>query len=224
MSPPVGDAAHDPGNPIGEETLPFPIGHTAVGLAVLEAASPSGARPRARWKTVLWTAVLANLPDLDILAGLLWSGNGAAFHRGPTHSLAFAAAAALATLPAARRLPSLGAVSPGLRFGLVLSHLVSDLLLSRGPVSLFWPFQMQWSAGSLTWTDTIAAALRFGVSDAALVAAAAGVVATARYLRRLPGTPRRVRTALGPRVDLPPAPGARRPEADPHRSRPSAAS
>jgi len=50
------------------------------------------------WKAITSVAILANLPDIDIIIGLIMEGNGYAFHRGPTHSLIFALAAGLIAL------------------------------------------------------------------------------------------------------------------------------
>ena len=66
------------------------VGHTIAGYAAAEAAG--GRRLFDRWwKTALFAAVLANLPDLDFLPGLL-VGDADRFHHGAAHSLVAALA------------------------------------------------------------------------------------------------------------------------------------
>ena len=69
--------------------MPLPLGHTAIGLATYELANnyDSGL---SRVKIFIFVTFLANIPDIDVFAGLLLEGNGNAFHRGPTHSILFA--------------------------------------------------------------------------------------------------------------------------------------
>lgn len=133
-----------------------PVGHSLVGVAAYLLAAR---RPLAGGA---WTALgviacvgLANLPDFDMFAPLLFGRQfGLAFHRGLSHSLAFAAfAGAMAALLAAaapRMAPALGERLPewrraGLWAGLlVASHLMLDVFGydARPPygVPLFAPF------------------------------------------------------------------------------------
>ena len=69
--------------------MPLPLGHTAIGLTTHELFSEN-ISAFDQWKMTLFIAVMANLPDMDVLLGLVFAGNGNAFHRGPTHSLTFA--------------------------------------------------------------------------------------------------------------------------------------
>jgi hypothetical protein len=50
--------------------MPFPIGHTAIGLAAYETVNANESHGP-RWARILFVTVLANLPDLDIMVGLL---------------------------------------------------------------------------------------------------------------------------------------------------------
>ena len=68
--------------------MPLPLGHAAIGFAVNDFCSNESVPNRLT--LALFIVILANLPDIDFLFGLLLQGNGNAYHRGPTHSLLFA--------------------------------------------------------------------------------------------------------------------------------------
>jgi inner membrane protein len=74
--------------------MPLPLGHLAIGLAAHELGSDRSAF--GRWKLFAAILALSNLPDIDVVFGLVLQWNGCAFHRGPTHSLVFTLAAGLA--------------------------------------------------------------------------------------------------------------------------------
>lgn len=123
------------------------IGHALCGAACLMVAR--GTQPDAAcfrgWKPLAGFVMLANLPDLDFLAGFIFAGDVHAFHSGLSHSLF---AALVATLIIGLFLPQ------GQRRGVLLwvaiaitSHIVIDLF--SGPrlglqqsygAPLFWPF------------------------------------------------------------------------------------
>ena len=58
--------------------MPLPLGHTAIGLATYETAQNND-HDASRWSAFALIAVLANLPDIDIVLGLLFQGNGNLF-------------------------------------------------------------------------------------------------------------------------------------------------
>lgn len=120
--------------------MSYPLGHTAAGLLLYRLFSPPGT-PGWNWRDLAGVTVLANLPDLDIVAGLL-AGNGNLFHRGPSHSLLFALALAL-LLP--WRLSFSVASSYGRVFALclliLLSHAALDGAVDREHLAFFWPWQ-----------------------------------------------------------------------------------
>ena len=68
--------------------MPLPLGHAAIGLTTYELSA--GTSAFRRWKRFVFIVLLANLPDIDVLIGLVFRWDGNAFHRGPTHSLLFA--------------------------------------------------------------------------------------------------------------------------------------
>ena len=55
--------------------MPFPLGHAAGGLAIYELYAKNGFKVRL-WKAVVFIIVLTNLPDIDMLIGLIVHGNG----------------------------------------------------------------------------------------------------------------------------------------------------
>jgi len=111
------------------------LGHLAVGLAVGRLAVPRG-RPAGR--AMALHACLALLPDLDAAGAVLGHPFAPPFgHRGATHSLLVAAAAALlvAALSRDRRRAF------GFAFLAAASHGLLDMCTHGGRgVALLWPF------------------------------------------------------------------------------------
>jgi len=162
--------------------MPFPIGHTAIGLATFETAQSPSARG-SRLAPVLFITLLANLPDLDVLAGLILQGNGAVFHRGPTHSLLFALVAGYAASHLWRlwhRIPRFGF---GLCSLLVFSHVLADMFLTSAPVSLLWPLEIYWTPGQNTWGQVVDMVLYQSYQDAGIAIAAVLYVLAVRMVR-----------------------------------------
>ncbi len=168
--------------------MPLPLGHTAIGWAAFETVdNPSACKARhtitSRITTFAYITCLANLPDLDVLIGLLVNGNGASLHRGPTHSLLFALAAgylASQSWRLWRRIPRFG---PGLCISLVLSHVVADMLLTSSPVSLLWPLELYFSPGYSSWGQVIHMVLFRSMQDAGILLGCMIYVAFVRFLR-----------------------------------------
>ena len=176
--------------------MPLPLGHTAIGLATYETFQTADQRTSSRWGVLIAITVLANLPDVDILVGLLLRGNGNVFHRGPTHSLLFALLAGYSASQLWRlwgRVPRLGFA---LCFGLVFSHVLADMVFTTAPVSLFWPFQVYWSPGVSDWGAVAYAVVFQSIQDAAIIMSAAiygGVLRLLRGNLKGPWVPARVR-------------------------------
>jgi hypothetical protein len=162
--------------------MPFPLGHTAIALATYETAQPA-APGRSRIGLLVYITLLANLPDLDILLGLIAQGNGAAYHRGPTHSLLFALIAGFLAYRAGRWWPRIPPIGFGLCFLLIFSHILADMLLTASPVSLFWPFEIYWSQGHSGWAEVIGMALFQGAQDFIIAVVAAAYLLILRKLR-----------------------------------------
>ncbi len=131
--------------------MPSPVGHSLAGLALAALASFRGRDPEWRrtlcryWKPAAAGILLANLPDIDYLPGLL-TGDFNAFHHVYTHSLGWIllTSAGLAALAF-----GLGHSRPGrwfvFPFVLQLSHLVMDMLTDDGRppfgILFLWPFR-----------------------------------------------------------------------------------
>lgn len=168
--------------------MPLPLGHTAVGWATYETVNTQSRHKahhtvKANISTFTFVTILANLPDLDILYGLLLNGNGASFHRGPTHSLLFALAAGYLASQGWRiwrRIPRLGF---GFCTALILSHVASDMLLTNSPVSLFWPFELYLTPGHSSWGQVMHMVIFRSLQDAGILLVCMVYVLVLRYLR-----------------------------------------
>lgn len=160
--------------------MPLPLGHAAIGLAVYEAGTHASAFER--WKCFLWIVMLANLPDLDVLVGLILEWNGQAYHRGVTHSLVFAAAAALAASWAGKQWKAAPQIGFHTCFFIVLSHIAADAFLTSSPVSFWWPLEINHSAGQAGWMDVVHTVLFGGLQDAGILLVCALVLLGRRLL------------------------------------------
>jgi membrane-bound metal-dependent hydrolase YbcI (DUF457 family) len=114
----------------------MPVAHSLVGAGLVAAVLPRAGRAR-YWVWLAAGAVLANAADLDFL--LVFVFRSRAWHRGFTHSLAFALAVLLCFLLALGRARVREAAAFGLAYA---SHVLLDFAttLKGGGVELFWPF------------------------------------------------------------------------------------
>lgn len=163
--------------------MPLPIGHIAIGMATHELTTTRSAF--SRWRLFAAIVVLTNLPDIDVVFGLLVQWNGSAFHRGPTHSLLFALLMGVLASRASSYwgwLPRLGFWTC---FSLILSHVAADALLSTSAVSFFWPLETNWSTGHSGWQDVVGMVLRGDVQDALISLGAAAAIIVHRAARAL---------------------------------------
>lgn len=113
--------------------MAFPPTHMLVGAGVAEVVR--GVVPLPRWKAWTVAAILAVVPDFDIVLGI-FTGSASAYHGTFTHSVLVTAGIGV-----------LGWVLAGPRWGVLStagygSHLMVDLLDDRGRtnVLLGWPF------------------------------------------------------------------------------------
>ena len=130
--------------------MPSPVGHTLAGCCLAAAAWRAPALRSAGFAAALLAA--ANLPDVDFLGALLRPLGVAVDHQGPTHSLAFVAAATLPLALALRgRVPPLRAWAWLAGAGAL--HLLLDLVSydGRPPIGipLLWPFSAAWAHSPL---------------------------------------------------------------------------
>ena len=155
--------------------MPLPLGHTAIGLAAYKTVDRDGEHV-SPWKLAAWITVLANLPDIDIVLGLLAGGNGYLFHRGPTHSLLFALGAGLLASQAWR-------LSRRTCFAVVFSHVLADMVLTSAPVSLFWPLEVHWSGNSGGWGQIAHALIFESMKDFGIVLGALAYIGSMGLIR-----------------------------------------
>lgn len=169
--------------------MPLPLGHTAIGLATYELMNRRESNT-GRLGLMAAVVLLTNLPDLDVLIGLILEGNGNLFHRGPTHSLLFALIAGYLASKAAKRWPRLPQLGFGTCFALVVSHILGDFLFTSSPVSLFWPFAVHWSSGFSTLRDVVHSVLFQGLQDLGIIMGSAVAIGLTRFIRGIAGRSR----------------------------------
>ncbi len=114
-----------------------PVGHSLVGVSICFLVL----RKFSDWKTLLFCAIAACLPDIDFLPGI-FAGNMNYYHHRGTHSIFFAFIVSLAVWALAKKKNGfkLGSIA----FILVLSHLAIDYIaIDRAApfgIPLLWPF------------------------------------------------------------------------------------
>ena len=148
--------------------MPLPLGHTALGLLTHECSSKKMIS-LSSLRIMFFIIVLANLPDLDVIFGLILEGNGNAFHRGPTHSLVFAALMGLVASGLGRFSNLFPKISFSTCFAIIFSHTLADLFFTDSPVSLLWPFEIQWAAGFSSLNEVVSSVLFEGYRDVGLI-------------------------------------------------------
>ena len=134
--------------------MPLPLGHAAIGFATHSLISNDHSRFN-KWRVAIFIVILSNLPDLDVLLGLILQNNGSAFHRGPTHSILFALIMGFAASRSSKFWSRIPMVSFKICFMLILSHVVADYFLTDSPVSFYWPFEVNWLSDSSGWSNVM---------------------------------------------------------------------
>ena len=127
-----------------------PVGHSVVGAAIgiLYFLNPSGRLAplwreiREKWVWLLAAALLANLPDIDYIPGIL-AGELNLYHHGVTHTLGWIALVSLLIwIP--WRAKGGGGHELTLLFILLCSHLALDWATADGKapygIMICWPF------------------------------------------------------------------------------------
>ena len=139
--------------------MSLPLGHLAIGITAYDFCSDSVSVFR-HWRTTALVAVLANLPDIDMVIGLILQGNGGAFHRGPTHSIVFVLLMSLLAANGWKVMPQMPKIGFPVCFIIILSHLLADFFFSGGQVSFFWPLAVGYSDGYRDLGNVVYAALQ----------------------------------------------------------------
>jgi LexA-binding, inner membrane-associated putative hydrolase len=164
--------------------MSLPLGHAAFALAAYDLTTNADQVSAFRqWKVLAVIVILSNLPDIDILLGLLYSGNGELFHRGPTHSLLFACFIAAFYVLGARKWKILPPLEFSYAFLLIGTHLFADYVFTDAPVSLFWPFELSLTPGFQGWGDVVHSIIFHTSNDITLILLCATVVIFKRIFR-----------------------------------------
>jgi membrane-bound metal-dependent hydrolase YbcI (DUF457 family) len=162
--------------------MPLPLGHTAIALATYE-LSANHYSERFSLKTIIFLTVLANMPDLDVIAGLLIKCNGNVFHRGPSHSIIFALVAGFLASRAWKVSSQIPRINFGICFLVIFSHVLADFFFTPGPVSFFWPFEVSWSSGYSGWGDVLHSVFFRGFQDASIIIGSTILIICARLIK-----------------------------------------
>ena len=164
--------------------MPLPLGHAAIGFATHSLISNDHSRFN-KWRVAIFIVILSNLPDLDVLLGLILQNNGSAFHRGPTHSIIFALIMGFAASRSSKFWSRIPMVSFKICFMLILSHVVADYFLTSSPVSFYWPFEVNWLSDSSGWSNVMHTVLFDAVEDAGILIVCTGIIMLATIFRRV---------------------------------------
>lgn len=148
--------------------MPLPLGHAAIALTTHNVCCKNYSAI-SWWKVVVFVVVLANLPDIDVVIGLLLQGNGCVFHRGPTHSLLFALFMGFLASIAWKLWSQVPKMSFGSCSLLILSHVLADFFFTSSRVSLFWPFEVNWATGYSGWRDVINSVFLHAFQDTGII-------------------------------------------------------
>jgi uncharacterized membrane protein (UPF0136 family) len=162
--------------------MPLPLGHAVIGLTIHDMLTREESALKSL-KLACFTAILANLPDVDVLAGLLLTGNGNAFHRGPTHSILFALIMGAIMVWASKLYTAIPRIGFTLSFFIILSHVVADLLFTPSSVSLLWPLETNWSGGYSGWVDVISTALLEQEQDLGIIMVCGGLIILKKWVK-----------------------------------------
>ena len=164
--------------------MPLPIGHAAIGFATHSFCNGNESSC-GRWKVLLGILILSNLPDVDVVLGIVFIGNGNVFHRGPTHSLIFALIGGFLASEVWRLWSQLPKFSFRICFLPILSHILADSVFTSSPISFFWPITVNWNAGYSGLGDVLNLVLFGHYRDGKIIIGCASLVLLHRTLMAL---------------------------------------
>jgi membrane-bound metal-dependent hydrolase YbcI (DUF457 family) len=161
--------------------MPLPIGHATIGFTIhgLCSENESGFF---RWKALLGILIFSNLPDIDVVLGIVFHGNGSVFHRGPTHSLIFALIGGFLASRVWKLWSQLPRFSFRICFLLILSHIVADFVFTSSPISFCWPITVSWIDGYSGLRDVVNLVLFGNYQDAKIIIGCAFLIVLRRTL------------------------------------------
>jgi len=152
--------------------MPLPLGHSAIGFATHCLISDLILKEKNslnNWQAAILIVILSNLPDIDVLFGLIFQSNGSAFHRGPTHSILFAFTMGFIASKFSKLWPNMPTLSFKACFMLIFSHVMADYFLTDSAVSFYWPFEANWSTGTSGWSQVIHTVIYDTVEDSEIL-------------------------------------------------------
>jgi membrane-bound metal-dependent hydrolase YbcI (DUF457 family) len=163
--------------------MPLPLGHAAIGFATHSLISNDKGYFN-KWQVAIFIVILSNLPDIDVLLGLILQNNGSAFHRGPTHSILFALIMGLIASQTSKLWSHIPTISFKTSFLLILSHVVADYYLTNSPVSFYWPFEVSWATGNSGWSQIFHTVFIDAAEDTAILLICTCIIILVMIFRR----------------------------------------
>ena len=163
--------------------MPLPLGHSAIGFATHSLISKDKSCFN-KWQVAIFMVILSNLPDIDVVLGLILQNNGSAFHRGPTHSILFALIMGFIASQSSKLWSQIPTISFKTCFLLILSHVVADYFLTNSPVSFYWPFEVSWSTGNSRWSQVLHTVFVDAVEDTAILLICTCIIMLVMIFRR----------------------------------------
>lgn len=163
--------------------MPLPLGHSAIGFATHSLISNDKGCCK-KWQVAIFIVILSNLPDIDVLLGLILQNNGSAFHRGPTHSILFALIMGFIASKSSTLWSQIPMISFKTSFCLIFSHVVADYFLTNSSVSFYWPFEVSWSTGNSGWGQVLHTVFFGAVEDAGILLTCTCIIMVIMILRR----------------------------------------
>ena len=164
--------------------MPLPIGHSAIGFATHSLISNDRANFN-KWHMAIFIIILSNLPDIDVLFGLILQNNGSAFHRGPTHSILFAFIMGYVASKSSKVWSYIPKASFKTCFMLILSHVVADYFLTSSPVSFCWPIEVSFSTGNSGWSHVFHTVLFDAAQDTGILLVCTLIIILVLIFKRL---------------------------------------
>ena len=168
--------------------MPLPLGHSAIGFATHSLISDLISKEKNslnNWKAAMLIIILSNLPDIDVLFGLILQSNGGAFHRGPTHSILFAFTMGIIASKFSKSWPHAPILNFKTCFMLILSHVIADYFLTDSAVSFYWPFEVSWSTGTSGWGQVLHTVIYDTVEDSEILLICTGIIMLVMIIKRI---------------------------------------
>ena len=143
--------------------MPLPIGYLVIGFATHSLISNDKANFN-KWHMAIFIIILSNLPDMDVLFGLILTKTVPS--TGPTHSILFALIMGYIASKSSKIWSYIPVISFKSCFMLILSHVgSSNYFLTSSPVSFRRPFEVSFSTGNSGWSHVFSMSLFDAAQD-----------------------------------------------------------